>query len=350
MYLTAITKRMSKLEPRCEFVVVESRQFPLPELDGLVNVVRVQSPMTPSGRIARVVYQNTVLPIFLRRAGIDVLLATCNVLPLGCPMPSVVVAQSLQYFDYPEAYGRLRGTYLRAALRYAGRHANVLICVSESARRDLVRLTGVPTARVWVIPHGISPNITGYVGSIAPASPPYILCVATLYRYKNVSRLLQAFAMLKTQYHVPHRLRIVGGEGDVTMAELTQQANSLGIADQVDLVGPQAHERLAAAYAGASVLVYPSLQETFGFPPLEAMALGIPVVASRASSIPEVVGQAAELVDPLDVEDISRGLRQVLLDPGRSADLSRLGRDRVVGFSWDESARQTALAIRSALE
>jgi glycosyltransferase involved in cell wall biosynthesis len=347
MYLTTLTAKMSEQEPTVEFVVLESRQFPLGELDGIPNVTRVVCPGVPGSRAGRVIYQNSALPIYLRGLHADALLATCNVLPLGCPLPSVVVVQSLQYFDHPEAYGRFRGAYLRVALRHAVRHAQSLICVSETARDELIRLTGVNSSQVSVIHHGISPAITGHAREMAPASPPYILCVATLYRYKNLERLLEAFAMLKTEREIPHRLKIIGGEADVSIAELSVIAEKLGVADQVDFTGPLPHDRLPAEYGRASVFIYPSLAETFGLPPLEAMAMGVPVVASKAGPIPEIVGEAAELVDPLDVRDIARGLGRVLLDPLRSQALIRLGLKRSSEFSWDESARLTFAAIHS---
>jgi glycosyltransferase involved in cell wall biosynthesis len=170
-----------------------------------------------------------------------------------------------------------------------------------------------------------------------------------LYRYKNLPRLFEAFARLRADQDIPHRLRIVGGEADLSAIELYALAEGLGIADQVDLVGPLPHERIAAEYAGASVFVYPSLNETFGLPPLEAMAMGVPVVASSSAAVSEIVGDAAELVDPLDVEDIVRGLGHVLLDPKRAQSLVRLGLKRANEFSWDISARQTFAVIRSAL-
>jgi glycosyltransferase involved in cell wall biosynthesis len=117
----------------------------------------------------------------------------------------------------------------------------------------------------------------------------------------------------------------------------------------VDFIGPLPHSHIAAEYAAASVFVYASLNETFGLPPLEAMAVGVPVVASRAASIPEVVGEAAELVDPLEIADIVRGLRRVLLDPDRARTLISLGTQRVRAFSWDECARRTVGAMRAAL-
>jgi glycosyltransferase involved in cell wall biosynthesis len=347
MYLTTLTTTMSQQEPGVDFIVLESRQFPLAELDGISNVTRVVCPGVPGSRAGRVIYQNSALPIYLRVLHLDALLATCNVLPLGCPVPSVVVVQSLQYFGYPEAYGRLRGAYLRAALIHASRHAQSVICVSETARDELIRLTGINGSKVSVIHHGVSPAITGHSRETTPASPPYILCVATLYRYKNLERLLEAFALFKRGSRAPHRLRIVGGEADVSISELSLIAKRLGVDDQVDFTGPLPHNRLAAEYGRASVFVYPSLAETFGLPPLEAMAMGVPVVASRAGPIPEIVGEAAEMVDPLDVRDIARGLGRVLLDPDRKQSLIRRGFKRSTEFSWEESARRTFAAVHS---
>jgi glycosyltransferase involved in cell wall biosynthesis len=173
--------------------------------------------------------------------------------------------------------------------------------------------------------------------------------VATLYRYKNLERLVEAFAQLRRQSATPHRLRIIGGEADMSFAELALIAQRAGVADRVDIVGPLPHSQIALEYARASVFVYPSLAETFGHPPLEAMAVGVPVVASSAGPIPEIVGRAAELVDPLDVGDIAGGLRRVLLDPERSQTLIRLGFARAKEFSWDTSARRTFETVQSVL-
>jgi glycosyltransferase involved in cell wall biosynthesis len=349
MYLTTLTRKMSELEPAVEFMVLESQQFPLWELEGLHNVVRVVCPGVPAGRAGRIAYQNSVLPLYMKRLQVNACLATCNVLPLGCPVPTVVVVQSLQYFDHRGDYGIVRGMYLRAAVRYACRYAKALICVSESARSELLRLTRVDGAKVRVIHHGVSPAIFGYEGNVAPDSPPYILCVATLYRYKNLERLLEAFARFKKASMTDHRLKVIGGEADVSIAELLQIARRLGIADQVEFTGPLPHAQMAAAYARASAFVYPSLAETFGHPPLEAMAVGVPVIASTAGPIPEIVGEAAELVDPLDVGDMARGISRVLLDSQRSHSLVRLGFERARAFSWDACARQTFATVRSVI-
>jgi glycosyltransferase involved in cell wall biosynthesis len=349
MYLTTLTKKMSEFEPTVEFLVLESGQYPLQELNALPNVARVECRGVPTARAGRIVYQNTILPLYLRAIGADAFLATCNVLPLGCPLPTVVVVQSLQYFDYRQAFGTVRGAYLRAAVKHAGRHAGAMICVSESARRDLMRLTGLNGERVKVVRHGVSPVISGYRGVVEPASPPYVLCVATLYQYKNLERLIQAFKSFKMSTAAPHRLRIIGGAGDMSIDELVLFSRRAGVGDQVDLIGPVLHHQMAIEYARASAFVYPSLAETFGLPPLEAMTIGVPVVASRVGPIPEVVGNAAELVDPLSIEDIARGIKRVLLDSGRSRALVQLGFKRASEFSWDEAARRTIAVVRSVL-
>jgi alpha-1,3-rhamnosyl/mannosyltransferase len=349
MYLTTLITKMSQQQPEVNFVLLESPQFPLLEVHHLSNVTRIVCRGAAAGRAARIAYQNSALPIILRTLHLNALLATCNVLPIGCPVPGVVVIQSLQYFDHAEAYGRLRAAYLRTAVRHACRHATSVICVSHAARRDLIRLTGVPARKVTVVHHGISPALSSYSGEVMPTMAPYILCVATLYRYKNLPRLIEAFAHLKMSEAIPHRLRIVGGEADLSISELALLTETLGVADQVDLVGSLPHERIAGEYAGASAFVYPSLSETFGLPPLEAMAMGVPVVASSASAVSEIVGDAAELVDPFSVADIARGLRRVLFDSERSQALVQIGHKRAADFNWDTSARRTFAVIQSAL-
>ncbi len=346
MYITTLSREMAAAEPASEFVLFESPHAPLPELDGIANLRRVVCRGVPASRALRVAYQNTVYPAVLRRAKPTVLLATCNVYPAGAP-PGVVVVQSLQYFNHPEAYGRLRSIYLQRAVRAAVRRSRLVIAVSEEAKRQAVVMAGADPARVRVVHHGLPPL---EAPGPAAAAEPYILTVTTLYRYKNVSRLLLAFALLRAKHQIAHRLRIVGGDADMTGADVRREALQAGVAEWVDLYGAVRHEELSAHYAGASLFVYPSLEETFGLPPLEAMSLGVPVVAARAGAIPEVVGDAALLVDPLNVEDMARGMAEVLLDSGSAAKLVQLGYARAAKFTWSAAARRTLDALHEVAE
>ncbi len=349
MYITTLTREIARHDPNVELVVFDSKALPLHELDDLPQVRRVSLRGVPEQRAGRILYQNSIYPLLLARRRLDVLLATCNVVPIGCRMPVVVVIQSLQYFDHSSAYGRWRAAYLRASVRAAVQRATEIICVSHDSCRAALRYTGGDPARFHVVHHGAPVAATDFQRPDADdARDPYILTVTTLYSYKNVERLIEAYARLVRDHAIPHRLRIVGGDADVTADMLRRLASQHGVAERVDLLGAVAHDRLPAHYAGADLFVYPSIYETFGLPPLEAMALNVPVVASRATAIPEVVANAAEMVDPLDVADIARGMAAVLLDSRRRDELIRLGRERVKDFSWSEAASATLHVLRLA--
>jgi len=349
MMINLVTS-LSELATGADFVLFENPQVPLPELAGLPHLTRVACPGVPSGRLLRVLYQNSIYPSVLKRYKLDVFLATCNVLPLMAPSPAVVIVQSLQFFNHEPVFGRFRGAYLRWAVRASLRAADAVIAVSSTAREDTARLTGIPKKKIHVVQHGLFRSFATprSIAESPTPDPPYILTVSTLYRFKNTRRLIEAFALLRHRDHIPHRLRIIGGDADVTAAELRKVAEALDVSDHVDFLGAVPHDELPAHYSQAAVFVYPSLYETFGLPPLEAMAVGCPVVAANASAIPEVVGQAAELVDPMDAEAIRRGIARVLFDTRRRSELIESGRQWVKRFTWQRAAQET-MEILSAV-
>lgn len=347
MTLTSWIGAMAALDESVKFEILQSRSFVLPDLDS-ANVRRIEL-AAPSNRELRIVFQNSLYPIAITRRHADVFVATCNVLPMGIRCPSVVIVPSLQYFEQPESYGRLRLAYLRYAVTNAAHRADVVICISEHSRAVLVRETGVSASKVYVVPHGLSPNIAGNTASqLGSDGEPYILYVSTLYAFKNHKRLLEAYKELRSRYGVSHRLRLIGGDSDVNRSELQELAMLLGVADHVDFLGARPHDEIAVQYAQAALTVFPSLYETFGYPPLEAMACGSPVVASNVTSIPEVVGDAAELVNPYDPSDIAKGMAHVLGDQRRRDDLVAAGRRRAKTFTWERAAAQTLDLIRVA--
>jgi glycosyltransferase involved in cell wall biosynthesis len=156
--------------------------------------------------------------------------------------------------------------------------------------------------------------------------------------------------MLRHRYGARQRLRIIGYEAEYTGRDIGTLAAKLGVADSVDFLGPINHDDLPTHYANADIFVYPSLYETFGLPPLEAMAAGCPVVAANSSSMPEVVGDAAELVDPLDVDAIARGMDCLLTNGSKRAELVRRGRLRAQTFTWERAGRQTLDLLRQVAE
>jgi glycosyltransferase involved in cell wall biosynthesis len=161
-------------------------------------------------------------------------------------------------------------------------------------------------------------------------------------------RVVEAFAQLRRNHRVCQRLRLIGYEAEYTGDDIHRLAAKLGVAEWVDFLGPIAHDDLPMHYAAADLLVYPSLYETFGLPPLEAMAAGCPVVAANSTSIPEIVGDAAELVDPLDVSSIAQGMLVVLEDTGRRTQLMELGRSRAADFTWERAGQSTLELLEQA--
>lgn len=350
MYLNAIVRGMHDCDEDSEWVLFENPRARLSELRSLPRLRVNSCPFVPRNRVGRVAYQNSIYPLLMRSAQIDALLATCNVLPIGTPVPTVLVIQSLQFFEDLTVFGMWRRHYLRAALSASVKRATAVICVSQASKSTLVKLTGVDPAKVHVVHHGLSP---GHRGASLPAvgnqvTPPYILNVSSLHAYKNVRRLVEAYAQMRREHLIPHRLRIIGYEAEYTGQDIHRWAAELGVANCVDFLGPISHEELRDHYAGADLFVYPSLYETFGLPPIEAMAAGCPVVAANSSSIPEVVGNAAELVDPLNVAAIARGMLHVLTDASRRSELVERGHLRSAGFTWERAGCQTLEILRLA--
>ena len=251
--------------------------------------------------------------------------------------PFVVTVHDMIHELFP-AYVRDDGT--AANKRLLCRHASRIIAVSDNTRNDLCRLLAVPPEKVTVIHHATSLR---YDDSPRLVERPYILYVGERSGYKNFAALLEAALLLLPRHGVD---LVCAGGGDFSRAEM-ETMKMHRIADRVrHFEGPTAPQ-LASLYHFASLFVYPSLYEGFGFPLLEAFSCGCPVAASRSSSIPEVVGPAAELFDPGSIESVAAAIGRVLDSPSRSAELAQAGITRLRSFSWKSSAQKTLDVYRA---
>lgn len=304
-------------------------------------------------RPVRVLYQHAGYALALRRIRPDVTLHTVNVAPPGGPRPRVVMLRSLQFLTHPGQFGWMRRRYLRFAVRRSLLGADQVIAGSSAAASHAVRLLGLDASRLRIVPHGLAPHIAGELDQPPPARQtqrPYLLAVSTLYGHKNYPRLLQAFALLRRRNAIPHHLRIVGADADLTAEDLRRMAAEIGVGDAVSLLGPVPHDRIAPHYRQADALVYVSLAETFGHPPLEAMALGCPVIASNTTALPEITGGAAELVDPTNVQAIASAIERVVTQPRHRAELVARGRQRARDFTWSRAAERLLAVLREVAE
>ena len=222
--------------------------------------------------------------------------------------------------------------------------ASAIVCVSESSRLDLLHFYDVPPAKTFVIHHGFSPlqgTTTPLEPCIEPAEP-YLLYVGSRAEYKNFPLLLDAFA--RSGLTTGYRLMVVGG-GPFSAGEQAK-LDALGIAARVTLT-PKADElALTNAYRHAALFVYPSLYEGFGFPPLEAMSLGCPVLVLRSSSLPEVCGDAAFYFEQSDSDELARALVSSLEDLAGRRMKRHLGDEQVKRYDWRSTAEKTLEVYR----
>lgn len=220
--------------------------------------------------------------------------------------------------------------------------ASHIIAISEYARQDAVRLLGIPEDRITVIPLGVDSHRfqpgkgAGRFGS----EPPYFLFVGGRAPSKNLDRVMEAFSNAAAETGDTY-LYIAGPQNSDDRAWLTETTTRLGTHRRVRHLGFVDGNDLPSLYANARAFVFPSLEEGFGLPILEAMACGAPVITSNRSVMPEVAGSAAVLIDPTDSSELARALRELHLDAALRADLTRRGLARAQGFSWSRVARQT---------
>jgi glycosyltransferase involved in cell wall biosynthesis len=221
------------------------------------------------------------------------------------------------------------------------KQADHVLTVSECSRRDITERLRFPAEQVSVVYPGIDRGQfkPDFSAPSRPSSRPYILCVAGSDPTKNVETLLDAFAQLPRELREAHDVVLVG---DLRRRQdIRDRVSRLGIAAQTKFAGVVADAQLVSLYQHARVFVFPSRYEGFGFPVLEAMACGCPVITSNASSLPEVVGDAALLADPSDSNGFARHLEQVLVDGDLRRLLCEKGLVRAEQFSWERAARET---------
>jgi glycosyltransferase involved in cell wall biosynthesis len=264
----------------------------------------------------------------------------------------VATIHDLGFLHVPETFPRFFVWRSKWLVRRTARKADKVIVGSEYSKDDLVVSYGVDANKVAVIRYGVSPRFgepqspekTQQVLQKYRVQPPFILAVGRLNPRKNLLSLATAFGRLKAEERIPHQL-VVAGKADYQAARTEAALGETGGRDIV-LAGYVPDDDLPALYQAADVFVYPSLFEGGGLPILEAMAAGTPVIAARTSALPETVGDAGILVDPLNVDELARELLRLALDRNTRSDLKRKGLARSATFSWQAAAERTLETYR----
>jgi len=361
-YIRRLGEACARLAPEDEFVFlgrVDGGHAPedAARISGETTLLRAQNISWEPNRSPNYGF-NELLSVSrqVRSLAGDVFHAPHYVYPIMLPCPGVVTIHDCIHLRFPSQLpSATAGVYARLMLRRAVRAADRVIAVSEATRADLIELVGADRSKIEVIPNGCDPF---FLESVAAEEldevrqryrleRPFLLSVTNIKPHKNLKRLLQAFAQLSSDY--PDLELIIAGGNLGEHPELEAVCASGDIGDRVRSVGFLPKRELRAFYNLARIFVFPSLYEGFGLPPLEAMACGTPVVASRSSAIPEVVGRSGLLVNPYRVDAIGEAIRSLLENESFRRALGVQGRHRALEFDWDHAARRVLDVYRSVV-
>jgi len=342
-YIRNLLKQLARIDQATEYILLCR-----PSDTSVVNELGVnfRAVAEPAGNYS--FSEQVRIPMTLRRECVDLYHAPHYVLPPLTQCKSIVTIHDVIHLLFPQYLpGRLAHVYARATLWAAARRADRILTVSETSKNDILRRFKLPAEKITVIYNAIDErfNVEPSAEQVHRVRERYqldeqfVLYVGNIKPHKNLERLIDAFDRLRLS-DFPHlRLLIIGDEISKYPA-LRRAVHVHKLHKEVRFLGFVPIETLAVLYRLADVFVFPSLYEGFGLPPLEAMASGAPVVTSNVSSLPEVVGDAALLVDPYDPESIADGIRQVLTDDDLRETLRARGFERVRAYSWQRSIEQ----------
>jgi glycosyltransferase involved in cell wall biosynthesis len=342
-YIRNLLRHLARIDNKTEYVVLclEADRAFAAELGENFRAVH-------EGSRSYSVREQFAVPLDLRRERADLFHAPHYVLPPLTPCRSVVTIHDCIHLRFPQYLpSRLGYAYARSSLWVAAHRSARILTVSEASKRDILRYFRVPESKVTVIYNAIDERFNEEppadevmrVKERYQLNDPFILYAGNIKPHKNLERLIEAFHIIRRGELEYVKLLIIGDEIS-KYATLRRTVHRYKLHKHVRFFGFVPDATLAILYRLARVFVFPSLYEGFGLPPLEAMASGTPVITSNVSSLPEVVGDAAMLIDPYEPDAIAGAMRRVMLDDRLRDDMRERGLARVREFSWDRSVRR----------
>ena len=315
------------------------------------GIAVIPCPIEATSRPVRILWEQCVLPFQVRSHKIDLLLSTGLTSPIFCPATSILVVYDLQHVNQPQNFSRLYLQFLKSIIYASAKSADGIVTLTEHVKNDILKFYRIPSERIAVSHFGVDrelfdvsrPHLTLAMKQRYGLPERYLLYAASSLPHKNHPRLLAALQHAKKQ--IPELKLVLIGARDKGEDALAQEIRRLGLQDDVVLLGWIPFEDVPLIYQGCEAFVFPTLHEGFGLPVVEAMACGVPVICSRIDPLPEVAGDAALFVDPLDPEDIGRAIVHLLNDPSARSALVQKGHERAKEFTWEATARRTLAFI-----
>ena len=342
-YVRNLLRHLARIDRTTEFVLLCQPA----DTDGLKQLGE-NFRTVPERAGAYSVREQINVPLDLRREKVDLFHAPHYILPPLVPCKSVVTIHDCIHLRFPQYLpNQFAYAYARSSLWIASHRANRILTVSEASKRDILRYFRVPESKIDVIYNAIDERFgeaptdeeMQQVQERFQLDDRFVLYAGNIKPHKNLERLIEAFHAVRRGPLEQVKLLIIGDEIS-KYATLRRAVHRLKLHKHVRFLGFVPDKTLACLYRLASVFVFPSLYEGFGLPPLEAMASGTPVITSNVSSLPEVVGDAALLIDPYDPGAIADAMRRVLTEEGLASEMRVRGFMRVRHFSWERSVRR----------
>lgn len=330
----------------------------LPELKRILpagEVVEFSGPVIINPSFTR----HFILPFMINSRDLNLVHFPDHILPL-LPLRtrSVITVHDLAFIRHPEYYDPAKRWHKRLLTASSLRRADKIIAVSESTRADLIKFYQIPAGKIAVVPNGVSSKYRSLaldrdsrerlLKKMSLGFSRFILFAATMEPRKNLLNVLDSFEAIARQ-RSDIGLVICGKEGWL-FEESLKRVDYLSKRFKVKYLGYVSDENLIELYNLAEVFVYPSLYEGFGFPPLEAMACGVPVVTSDCSSLPEMVGEAALKIDPGNERQLTKAILSILDNKEIAQGLARKGKERVKSFTWKKAAQKTYEVYQSVIK
>jgi glycosyltransferase involved in cell wall biosynthesis len=333
-YVNGLVPALRALSAPLDLVILGGSARDVPP--GLEHVPEPRHPPTNLG------WTLVGLPIAARRARVQLLHAPAYTAPVGIRTPVVVTIHDVSYERHPEWYPYRRDRLRRAFYRASARSAARVVTDSAFSASEIHAAYAIALDRIVVVPLGVVPRFAAGEPVPSDVPAPFVLHVGDLHPRRNLAVVLDAVVALRRRGGAAADLTLVlAGIDHGLMPQLQAQASAAGMPDALVALGVVSDARLDALYRDAASLVYPSLYEGFGLPVLEAMSRGTPVVAARASSVPEVLGDAGVLLEPGDTAGWTASLDAIIGQPDRRASLAEAGRRRAATFTWERTARET---------
>ena len=356
-YTLELARALALISPQDEFELVSPAPF---DPDAQDEIDRANLPnlrtVNPRASSIRGHWWSFGLPLYARKAGFDVFHGTNFDVPFWKRRRSVVTIHDLSALLHPDKHRTRLVRRARLRLPLVVRAADTIITPTESVKREVCQRLNIRAGKVTAIPSaaraGFQPRPLAQTDSIRKrlgVEDDFLLFVGTLEPRKNLLTLLKAFEQIAGDSSLRPQLVIAGGEGWL-MDEMFAFMKKSAIADRLCLTGYLKDDELCALYSSCKAFIYPSIYEGFGLPPLEAMACGAPVIAGRIPALQEILGNAALLVEPMDVEALAKAIAGLLHDESRRHSLGSAGRQQATKFSWERTARLTLDVYRKLLK